>query len=48
MKITLPRKRAAQIMKEELEQYLKENPKADKKILEQYINKHVGNKGVTK
>jgi hypothetical protein len=48
MKVTLPRKRAAQIMTEELEKYLKENPNADKKLLEQYINKHIGNKGVTK
>ena len=48
MKITLPKKRAAQIMKEEFEQYLKENPKADRKLLEQYINKQIGNKGVTK
>ena len=48
MKVTLPRKRAAQIMTEELEKYLKENPNADKKLLEQYINKYVGNKGVTK
>jgi len=48
MKVTLPRKRAAQIMKEELEKYLKENPNVDEKILQQYIDKQLGKKGVTK
>ena len=44
MNIKIPKKRAEQIMKEEVEKFLKENKNVDKDLLESYVSKNLGDK----
>jgi O-acetyl-ADP-ribose deacetylase (regulator of RNase III) len=39
MNIKIPKKRAAEIMKEEIEKFLQENKNVDRKLLEEFLNK---------
>ena len=44
MNIKIPTKRAQEILKEEIEKFLKENENVDRKLLESYISKTTGEK----
>jgi len=44
MNIKIPKKRAQEILKEEIEKFLKENENVDRRLLESYISKTTGEK----
>ena len=44
MNIKIPKKRAMEIMKEEIEKFLQENKNVDRELLESYVSKTTGEK----